>query len=46
VARERGADFLVVASKHSVGVTGLLLGSTAQALLRISPCPVVVARPD
>jgi nucleotide-binding universal stress UspA family protein len=46
VVRERGADFLVVASKHAAGMTGLLLGSTAQALLRLSPCPVVVARPD
>jgi nucleotide-binding universal stress UspA family protein len=46
VARDRRADLLVLASKRAAGVAGLLLGSTAQALLRISPCPVLVARPD
>jgi nucleotide-binding universal stress UspA family protein len=45
VARDSGADVLVVASKRAAGLTGLLLGSTAQALLRLSPCPVLVVRP-
>jgi nucleotide-binding universal stress UspA family protein len=45
VAREVGADLVVVASKRAAGVAGLLLGSTAQALLRLSPCPVLVVRP-
>lgn len=46
VAREREADILVVASKRAAGVTGLLLGSTAGALLRLSPCPVLIVRPE
>jgi nucleotide-binding universal stress UspA family protein len=45
VARESGADVLVVASKRSGGLPGVLLGSTVQALLRLSPCPVLVVRP-
>jgi nucleotide-binding universal stress UspA family protein len=45
VAGECGADLLLVASKRASGLGGLLLGSTAQALLRRSPCPVLVVRP-
>ena len=45
VAGEQGADMLVVASKRASGVGGLVLGSTAQGLLRMSPCPVLVVRP-
>jgi nucleotide-binding universal stress UspA family protein len=46
VAAELGADILVVASKRASGVRGLILGSTAQGLLRLSPCPVLVVRPE
>lgn len=46
VAKEQGADIIVVASKRASGVTGLILGSVVQSLLRISPCPVLVVRPD
>jgi nucleotide-binding universal stress UspA family protein len=46
VARAREVDILVVASKRASGVTGLLLGSTAGALLRLSPCPVLIVRPE
>ncbi len=46
VARAREADILVVASKRAAGVAGVLLGSTAGALLRLSPCPVLVVRPE
>ena len=45
LAAECGADVLLVASKRAGGLGGLLLGSTAQALLRHSPCPVLVVRP-
>ena len=45
VAREEGADMLVVASKRASGVKGLILGSVAQALLHVSPAPVLVVRP-
>jgi nucleotide-binding universal stress UspA family protein len=46
VARESGADVVVVASNRASGLLGLLLGSTARRLLRTSPCPVLVVRPD
>lgn len=46
VAREREADIVVVASKRASGVRGLLLGSVAQHLLRLSPSPVLVVRPE
>jgi nucleotide-binding universal stress UspA family protein len=41
-----GAAQLVVVGSHGRGgVTGLLLGSTSQALLHRAPCPVIVAKP-
>jgi nucleotide-binding universal stress UspA family protein len=46
VARERAADIVVVASKRASGVRGLLLGSVAQHVIRLSPCPVLVVRPS
>lgn len=39
-----GADLLVVASRGRGGFTGLLLGSTAEQLVRHSPCTVAVVR--
>jgi nucleotide-binding universal stress UspA family protein len=45
VARDCAADLVVVASKHAADVVGLIIGSTARAVLRLSPCPVVVVRP-
>jgi nucleotide-binding universal stress UspA family protein len=44
-AGERSADLVVVVSKRASGVRGLLLGSVAQALLRLAPCPVLIVRP-
>jgi hypothetical protein len=46
VARDVGADVVVVASKRASGLLGLLLGSTARGVLRASLCPVLVVRPD
>lgn len=45
IARELEADGLMVLSKRASGLRGMLLGSVAQALLTLSPCPVIVARP-
>ncbi|HEU5318691.1 MAG TPA: universal stress protein [Chloroflexota bacterium] len=53
LARASQAELLLVHALNpwadpgeATGLTGLLLGSTAQALLRLSPCPVLVVRPD
>ncbi|GIE29728.1 hypothetical protein Ait01nite_027730 [Actinoplanes italicus] len=40
-----GAQLLVVGSRGHGAVSGLLLGSVSQHLLRHSACPVVVVRP-
>ncbi len=45
VARRLGAGTLVVLSKRASGLRGMLLGSVAQGLLALSPCPVLVVRP-
>lgn len=46
IAREQDAAILVVASRRVTSLAKLLLGSVAQELLRLSPCPVLVVRPD
>jgi nucleotide-binding universal stress UspA family protein len=39
------AQLLVVGSRGHGGFTGMLLGSTSQALIHHTPCPLVVVRP-
>ncbi len=46
LVREHQADILAVASKRVTNLAGVLLGSTAQLVLRSSPCPVLVVRPE
>jgi nucleotide-binding universal stress UspA family protein len=46
VAHEENADILVIATNRASGVRGLILGSVAQHLLRLSPCPILVVRVD
>jgi nucleotide-binding universal stress UspA family protein len=41
----RGAQLIVVGCSGRTGMTGMLLGSVAQAMLHYSPCPVGVVHP-
>ncbi|MEY2495374.1 MAG: hypothetical protein QOJ45_1866 [Verrucomicrobiota bacterium] len=43
VAREQKIDLIVAATRGNTGVKHLLLGSTAERIIRYSPCPVLVA---
>ena len=39
---EQAADMIVIAAKRASGLSELILGSAAQALLKQAPCPVLV----
>jgi len=43
-ARERAADLIVVGTHGRKGLARMLLGSTAESLLRHSPCQVLVVK--
>ena len=45
IAREAGADLIVVGCRGHAAVTGLMIGSVTQRLLHVSPCPVLVVPP-
>ena len=42
IAKEEGADLMIVGTRGHTALTGLLLGSVTQRLLHIAPCPVLV----
>ena len=44
-AREEAADLIVVGTHGRTGVTRMLMGNTAESLLRYSPCQVLVVKP-
>lgn len=43
-AKDQGAELVVISSHGRTGVTRLLLGSVAERVVRLSPCPVLVLR--
>jgi nucleotide-binding universal stress UspA family protein len=45
VAHELEADVLVVVSKRTASTAAMVLGSFAQGVMRLSPCPVLVVQP-
>jgi nucleotide-binding universal stress UspA family protein len=45
-AREMGADFIVMGSRGAGRLSHFILGSTAEAVIRQSPCPVVTVSHD
>lgn len=46
VARARGIDLIIMATRGNTGFKHLALGSTAEHVVRYSPCPVLVLHPS
>ena len=44
LAKERDAGLIVISSHGRTGLTRLLLGSVAERVVRMAPCPVLVLR--
>ncbi|MFK7769158.1 MAG: universal stress protein [Mariniblastus sp.] len=44
IAKERGAGLIGISSHWHTGFSRLLLGSVAERVVRLSPCPVLVFR--
>ena len=45
LARERSIDLIVMSTRGNAGLKRLALGSTAEHVVRYSPCPVLVMHP-
>lgn len=45
LAKEEQADLIVIATHGHTGISHLLLGSTAEQIVRLAPCPVLTVRP-
>ena len=45
LARDRGIDLIVATTRGLTGLKHLALGSTAERIVRYSPCPVLVVHP-
>jgi universal stress protein A len=44
IAKEREVDLIVIATHGYTGLKHFLLGSTAERVVRLAPCPVLVVR--
>jgi nucleotide-binding universal stress UspA family protein len=45
-ARSHGADLLVIGTQGRTGLDRLLLGSVAERVVRLAPCPVLTVKDD
>jgi Universal stress protein UspA and related nucleotide-binding proteins len=45
LAQDRGMNLIVMSTRGNTGLKHLALGSTAERIVRHSPCPVLVVRP-
>jgi nucleotide-binding universal stress UspA family protein len=45
VAKEKSVDLIVLSSHGRTGLGRILFGSTAEAVVRHAPCPVLVVKP-
>lgn len=46
VAKDKNVDLIVVSSHGRTGLGRILFGSTAEAVVRHAPCPVLVVKPS
>jgi nucleotide-binding universal stress UspA family protein len=46
IAKEHNASLIVISSHGRSGISRMLLGSVAERVVRLSPCPVLVLRGD
>jgi nucleotide-binding universal stress UspA family protein len=46
LAKEIGADLIVMGTRGNTGLKHVLLGSVAERTIRIAPCPVVTVRDE
>ena len=44
IAHERGADLIVMGTNGRTGLSHVLLGSVAEKVVRLAPCPVLTVR--
>lgn len=44
IAQERGADLIVMGTHGRTGLSHVLLGSVAEKVVRLAPCPVLMVR--
>lgn len=45
-AREENADILIMGTRGLTGIKHILIGSTAEKVVRKAPCPVLVLKPE
>ena len=44
IARDKGADLIIMGTHGRTGLTHSMLGSVAERVVRLAPCPVLVTR--